>query len=203
MTKRMPKKKAGFKRSMDQRYEDFVEAFLSNGGDLTKSALAAGYSKGGAHKAGYRLSRNVQVLSMLDKRRTVVFDNLQITTERILKERARLAFFDVRKLFDKDGRPIAVHLLDDDTAAVVAGIDVEDLFDGSGKMKERIGTVRKYKLADKNASLTSLEKQRGMYAADNAQQTPDLPEGTHDLIESARAIAFTLARAAKLLDKQK
>lgn len=191
MTKKMPKKKAGFKRSMDQRYEDFVEAFLSNGGDLTKSALAAGYSKGGAQKAGYRLSRNVQVLSMLDKRRTVVFDNLQITTERILKERARLAFFDPQKLYDANGHRIPIHLLDPDTAAAIQGVE-----------HDRFGGI-KIKLASKDASLTSLEKQRGMYAADNAQQTPDLPEGTHDLIESARAIAFTLARAAKLMDKQK
>lgn len=192
MTKPKSKKKGVLKRSLEQRYEDFVEAYLSNGGDHTKAALAAGYSKGGASKAGYRLSKNVQVLSMLDKRRTVIFDNLQITTERILQERARLAFFDPQKLYDKNGQRIPIHQLDADTAAAIAGVE-----------HDRFGRI-KIKLADKNASLTSLEKQRGMYAADNAQLAPAIREGdSDDLIEGARAIAFALARAVHAMGKQK
>lgn len=84
----------------------------------------------------------------------------QVSVERVLQERARLAFFDARKLFDEDGKPIPIHKLDDDTAAVIQGLDVEDLLEKG----EAIGVVRKYKLATKADSLTALEKHLGMYS---------------------------------------
>lgn len=155
------------KRSIEQRREDFVEAYLSNGGNSTAAAIAAGYSESGANKQGSRMSRDVHILSMLDKRRDAVFDNLKITTERILLERARLAFFDPRKLLDAKGNPIPLQELDDDTAAAIAGLEVMQV---GGD--DSAATVKKYRLADKNASLTSLEKQRGMYREDNEQSRP-------------------------------
>lgn len=160
---------ASSERSTQQRREDFVEAYLSNGGNATEAAIAAGYSRTGAVKQGSRMSRNVHVVALLDKRRAAVFDNLKITTERILLERARLAFFDPRKLLDKDGVPIPMHLLDDDTAAAVAGMDVMQI---GGEDGAAVAVVKKYKLADKNASLTAVEKIRGMYKEDNEQSRP-------------------------------
>ena len=167
-----PKKrvKAGTsRRAAEQRRLAFIEAYLSNGGNATEAALTAGFSPHTAARQGGRMVKDVRVLSVLDKRRDEVFDNLKITTERILLERARMAFFDPRKLLDKDGLPIPLHLLDDDTAAVIAGIDVMQLDDQSGAIK---AVVKKYRLADKNASLASLEKQRGMYKKDNEQSRP-------------------------------
>ena len=203
MTKKAaPKKKrpigGGSRLSKLEKTKLFLEAFLSNNRNLRKSAEAMGCSGAGADKAGQRMSKTVLFLSMLDERQKVVFSDLEITTERILKERARMAFFDPRKLFDKTGRPIPIHELDDDTAAAIAGLDVLEEFETTGKVKTLIGYTKKYKLADKNASLTSLERQRGMYKADNEQKPPE-PTDSGDLIVAARAIAFTLARAAKLV----
>lgn len=174
MAENKPKKqtkkrvKAGTSKvSAEQRRLAFVEAYLSNGGNATQAAIDAGYSPHSAERQGIRMTRDVRVAALLDKRRTEVFDNLKITTERILLERARLAFFDPRKLLDKDGNPIPLHLLDDDTAAVIAGMDVVET---GGK--DGVSVFKKYRLADKNASLTSLEKQRGMYREDNEQSRP-------------------------------
>lgn len=170
MTKPKAPKKKG--RSAKQRQQDFIEAYLSNGGNATEAAIAAGYSRSSARRQGHRMTTNVHILSELDKRREVVFDNLKITTERILKERARLAFYDPRKFLDKDGEPIPLHLLDDDTAAVICGIKISQT--GGGDVP--VTTIKEYKVADKNASLTSLEKQRGMYKADNEQKKDPITE---------------------------
>jgi phage terminase small subunit len=173
MTKaKKPVKKAqagGSRLSKLDKTKLFLEAFLSNNGNLRKSALAMGCSDSAADKAGQRMSKTALFMSMLEERRAAVYDDLEITTERILKERARLAFFDPRKLFDKDGKPIPIHELDDDTAAALAGLDVMEEYAGSGDERVFIGYTKKYKLADKNASLTSLEKQKGMYEKDNEQ----------------------------------
>lgn len=154
----------------------FLEAFLSNNGNLRKSALAMGCSDSAADKAGQRMSKTVLFLSMLKERQEAVYDNLEITTERILKERARLAFFDARKLFDANGQPIPIQDLDDDTAAALAGLEVVEEFEGQGKERKFIGYTKKYRLADKGASLTSLEKQKGMFEKDNAQKVDPLAD---------------------------
>lgn len=191
--------KAGVSQaSAAERRNLFAEAYLSNGGNALNAALAAGFSEKSAQSQGSRLLRNAKVRAILDSKLAETFSELKITRERILQERARLAFFDPRKLFDKDGQPIPIQDLDDDTAAALCGLDISQ--QSTGGEDPITTTTKKYKLADKNASLTSLERQFGM----NVPKEPDDDESkrvSRDLIESARAIAFTLARASKLLGK--
>ena len=166
-----PRVKAGTsKASADDRRSTFAEVYLSNGGNATDAAIQAGYSRKTADQQGSRLLKDVKVLSILDKRRIEVCAKLEISTERILQERARLSFFDVRKLFDKDGHPVPIHELDDDSAAAIAGLEVVQQFEGSGDDRKFIGYLKKYKLSDKGASLTALEKHLGMYEKDNSQK---------------------------------
>lgn len=165
-------KAGGAKLSVADRHRLFVEAYLATNGNSTEAAIAAGYSEKSARFKGSKLLADSNIQQQLAQRRDAAFDNLKITTERILLERARLAFFDPRKLFDTDGKPIPIHELDDDTAAALAGLDVMEEYAGSGEERVFIGYTKKYKLADKNASLTSLEKQRGMYEKDNEQSRP-------------------------------
>lgn len=169
--------KAGTSReAAEQKRLAFVEAYLANNGNASQAAIAAGYSAKTCGVTGAKMLKDPRVKLILEQRTAAVFDNLKITTERILLERARLAFFDPRKLFDKDGKPIQIHELDDDTAAALAGLDVMEEYAGSGEERVFIGYTKKYKLADKNASLTSLEKQRGMYKADNEQKKDPITE---------------------------
>src|SRR5213079_2027770 len=97
-----------------------------------------------------RLMQNPAVKAELEKRMGKVLSKLEITAERVLLERARLAFLDPRKLVDAKGKALGLHQLDDDTAAAVAGFEVER------------GRVAKIKLLDKGASLTALEKHLGL-----------------------------------------
>lgn len=147
----------------------------------TQAAIRAGYAAAGAHVTASRLLREPKIAKFLAEKQAATLEKFEISTERILRERARLAFFDPRKLFDKDGRPKGIHELDDETAAVIQGFDCEeiwgpggkrqeqpDLFDGADAEGDRpvrlpIGMIRKVKLADKAASLTALEKIHGMY----------------------------------------
>lgn len=167
--------KAGTSRaSAEDRRAKFVEAYLSNGGNATDAAIQAGYSPKTAHVQGSNLLKDIKVSAMLESRRAQVCSKLEISTERILQERARLSFFDVRKLFDSNGSPIPVHELDDDSAAAIAGLEVVEQFDGNGEDRKFVGYLKKYKLADKGASLTALEKHLGMYEKDNSQKNTPL-----------------------------
>jgi phage terminase small subunit len=86
-----------------------------------------------------------------------------VTVERVVTEYAKLGFFDPRKLFNEDGKPLDISELDDDTAAALAGLDVQEVYEGTGDNREFVGYVKKYKLADKKSALDSMAKYLGMF----------------------------------------
>lgn len=87
----------------------------------------------------------------------------EVTVDRVLQEFAKLAFLDIRKAFDENGNLKPVIELDDDTAAAIAALDVETLFDGKGSEREAIGRLSKIKLIDKKGALDSLARHLGMF----------------------------------------
>ena len=162
MSKAKKRTKAGTsKRSAEQRKLDFVEAYLSNGGNATEAALAAGYSKSGAGKQGYRMSKDPYILSILDKRQAEVFDNLKITSERTLLERARLAYYDIGELAKAGIKgPADIASLPDEVRQAVTGWK----WDSKGNFT--------LLFADKAPHLTAIDKYIGLYKADNEQSRP-------------------------------
>lgn len=138
-----------------------------------RAAIAAGYTERSADSTASRLLKNDKVRAEIDKANAEVLAKVQhdtgITLERTLREIARIAFFDPRRMFDKDGRPLAITELDDDTAAVVSGLDVLEEYEGQGEDRRLVGHVKKWKLADKKGTLDMLMKHLGEYRKDNEQ----------------------------------
>ena len=128
--------------------------------NATQAAIRAGYSLKTAASQGERLLRNVEVRQAIDAGLSSRATKTGVTAERVLRERARLAFFDPRKLLDKNGVPIPLEKLDDDTAAAIAGIDVMQL--GADVETGAAAVVKKYRLVSKDPSLAALEKYLGL-----------------------------------------
>ncbi len=142
----------------------------------TQSAITAGYSPKSAHVTASQLLRNPNVKAQIANLRETALVQVQretgITLERTLREIARIAFFDARRLFKADGTPIPIHELDDETASAIAGLDVSNerakSYDSEGGSPESI-QVRKYKLIDRKGPLDMLMKHLGGYKEDNGQ----------------------------------
>lgn len=100
-------------------------------------------------------------------------EKMELTSERTLREIARLAYFDPRKLLDSQGRPKPLHELDDDTAAAIAGLEVQQIELGSGE-NALPAVVKKYKLADKKGALDMAMRHLGEYEKHNKQLTDPL-----------------------------
>lgn len=116
-----------------------------------------------AKAAGSRLLTNVNVVAYVQKRMDERAQRTEITQDRVLQELAKLGFFDIRKLFGDDGKPLDISMIDDDTAACIAGMDVLDAYEGAGEDKEFVGYVKKYKLSDKLKALELLGRHLGMF----------------------------------------
>lgn len=138
------------------RIELFCRAYIV---DLNgkKAAIAAGYSKKTAEVQASQLLRKLKVKARVAELQKEQTDKLDITAARVLKELAKMAFLDPRKFFHANGSLKSVNELDDNTAASLAGIEHEKLFEhfGKGQAKET-GTTTKIKIADKGINLERL-----------------------------------------------
>lgn len=184
------------KRSADEKKKLFAAAYLSNNGNLTQAALAAGYSAGGAPKAGYRLSKDPFVLSLIGQGQKEILEKYRLTADDVYRSIAQELHFHPAKLYHPDGSLKRITELDDDTAMALTGIEVQE----TGGKDDPVIT-HKLKWNTKNQAREQLIKLLNMYS----EKPPDPDEGkqvARDLVESARAIAFTLARAAKLVSKK-
>lgn len=136
----------------------FVDEYLRDL-NATQAAIRAGYSAKTAEQLGYQLLQHPSVSAEIECRQKKLAEKLEVTVERVLTEYARIAFQDPRKLLNEDGTPKALSELDDDTAAVIAGLDVSHIRAGESD----VGTILKYKLADKKGALDSLARHLGMF----------------------------------------
>jgi phage terminase small subunit len=147
---------------MTPKQERFAEEYLIDL-NASQAAIRAGY-RGDPNTIGPRLLANVGVRSHIEALKAKRSERTQITQDRVLQEIARVAFFDVRKLYDDGGGMKAPNELDDDAAAALVGLDVTEEFGPPGDEggREVVGRVKKAKIADKVAALTLAARHLGM-----------------------------------------
>jgi phage terminase small subunit len=113
--------------------------------------------------AACKLSNSAKVMLRIKELQEKLCNRNMVTVERVLQEYAKLGFFDPRKLFKDNGTPKDITELDDDTAAALAGLDVQEVYEGTGDDRKFVGYTKKYKLADKKGALDSMGKFLGMF----------------------------------------
>lgn len=116
-----------------------------------------------ASAASSRMLRNVNIQSYIKEKKEQLKSKMEISQERVLKEMARIAFGDIRKLYNESGGLKNIQDLDDDTAAIITSIESIEEFDGYGQDREQIGYAKKVKTADKTKALDMLGKYFGMF----------------------------------------
>jgi len=179
------------KKKMTPKQEMFVKEYLIDL-NATKAARRAGYSKKTAEVIGHENLRKPQIQKEIQKAMDKRSRRLEISADRVLQERARIAFFDIRKLYNEDGSLKQIQDIDDDTAAAIHSI----LNGGRLETNEEGETVlhifiKKVNTLSKDKSLEALEKHLGLYEKDHEQQgNADLKtkqEFMESLLESIRA----------------
>ena len=120
---------------LNARQSLFVAEYLKDK-NATQAAIRAGYSQKTAGQIGHELLKKPEIANFVqvseDQMLAKVHQETGISLERTLREIGRIAYFDPRKMFAPDGRPLAITELDDDTAAVINGLDVLEEYAGSG-----------------------------------------------------------------------
>ena len=83
-----------------------------------------------------------------------------MTAERVLRELARIAFFDIGEMLRPDGSMIPLDKMDEDARRAIAGIEIVEL--GEDRDGNSLGQLRKIKIADKLVALDRLARHLGL-----------------------------------------
>lgn len=146
------------KNGLTDNQQTFVDEYLidKNGTRAYLAAYPAVKKKEAAEVNASKLLRNTKVKQVVEEGLAAQQKRLEIEADEVLREVARIAFFDIRKLFNDNGAIKAISELDDDAAAAVRSIDVIQPKDAE------TGVVRKIILWDKMSALDKLCKHFGL-----------------------------------------
>lgn len=128
----------------------------------TKAAIRAGYSPKRASEMAYQLLQIPTVRQALDRAMEERLRKIGVRADRVLSEIARVAFSDLRKLYNEDGSLMLPHEWPEEAAGAVAGVEVTEEFEGTRKDREHVGTTKKVRVFDKVRALELLSKHLGI-----------------------------------------
>ena len=138
--------------SLTDREKRFVAEYCI---DLNAAAAArrAGYSESYAGSA--RLIQRPDIVAAIRAHDAPALERASVTAERVIREAARVAFADPRRFARPDGTLHALHELDEETAAAIASLTIDERPDGRRFLRLR--------LHDKMAALVLLGRHLGLF----------------------------------------
>lgn len=139
----------------------FIDEYLVDL-NATKAATRAGYSARTARQQGARLLSHVVIHAEMRRRLEAMKSASQLSIAGVLEQLRRLAFSDIRKLYDGDGNILPVHDWPEDIAARIAGVETEELWAGKGAHRTSIGVVKKVRFWNPNDALAKIAQYLGM-----------------------------------------
>jgi len=172
---------------LSAKQKKFCEEYLI---DLnsTQAAIRAGYSENTARSIGSENLTKPDIQAYLNSIRSELQNETKITTERVLAEYAKIAFFDIREVYDVDGGLTNIKQLDDNSAGALSSVkSMEEWGEDDEGNKIIIGTTKEVKVFDKIRALDALGKHLGLFEKDNQQKLPiqiDASKLSNDVIQS-------------------
>lgn len=174
-------------KKLNPKQLKFCNEYLK-GVSATQAAINAGYSKKTARQTGAEILTKPYIKAYIEERQAKHVEKSEITIERIQQEYARIAFFDVRRIYNPDGTLIPIKDLDDDTAAAISSIEsLQELYRG-----KTTATTKKVKGFDKIRALDGLGKIFGVFKADNEQSAPvvNVLDVSHLSVEQLKELKY-------------
>jgi phage terminase small subunit len=159
-------------RPLTPKQQRFVQEYLL---DLNATAAArrAGYSARTADRIGPKLVGKSCVAAAIAAGQAERAARVGAKADDVLRELMLVAYQRGHQVYRPDGSLKAPHEWDDATAATVAGVEVLEEFDGSGKNRQLVGYTRKLKRWDKVRALELLGRHLRLFTEKHEHSGPD------------------------------
>ena len=183
-------------KPLTPKQQAFIREYLV---DLNASAAyrRAGYTSGNANVTGPRLLANVRIQAELARHMAARSEKVELTAEQVLREIKTAAFLDPLQLFAEDGTLLPLSRMPEAARRAIAGLEVEELYDGRGEDRRMIGYLKKIKLVSKEGTLTLAGRHLGMFVDKRELSGPNggpIPMVAYDLSRLSDADLMTLAQ---------
>ena len=116
-----------------------------------------------ANVNGSKLLRNTKVQEYISEKMKDREQRTKITQDMVIKELAKIAFLDIRKLYTENGQLKNVADIDSDTAGAISSLETLEEYERYGDDREKVGDTQKVRLLDKTKALELLGKHLGMF----------------------------------------
>lgn len=145
----------------NERHEMFcVEYVVDLNG--TRSAIAAGYTPGkdnaNATSQASRLLTNSKVIARLEELKAERCDRLKVDADYVLHRLTEIDKMDAIDILNDDGSIKPIKDWPKIWRQFISGMDVSEMFTGSGEEKELTGLLKKIKWPDKTKNLELIGK---------------------------------------------
>ena len=107
--------------------------------------------------------RNVKVQEYISKKQQEIEKRTEVTQDMVIKELAKIAFLDIRKLYTENGQLKNIADMDSETAGAISSLETLEEYEGYGDDREKIGDTQKVKLLDKTKALELLGRHLGIF----------------------------------------
>jgi phage terminase small subunit len=185
----------GGEKGVRQRQRKFVLEYCRNGFRATPAALKAGYSPASAGSRGWALLRDPEIQASINRIIGPQLSRGEMQARETIARISRVARSEVRQVFDGNGNVLNPNDMDDDAAACVAGIEVEEKGNGT--------VIRKVKIRDPMPALNALARYHRLIDGPREDEAIDAQSrelGAQERIEASRRLAFALVNAGEEIE---
>ena len=110
-----------------------------------------------------RLLTNANIQNYILEKQKEIEKRTEVTQDMVIKELARIAFLDIRKLYNDSGGLKNIQDIDEEAVKAISSLETLEEYEGYGEDREQIGDTKKVKLLDKVKALELLGKHLGMF----------------------------------------
>jgi phage terminase small subunit len=149
----------------------------------TRAAIRAAYSEKTANEQACRLLTNVHIKARINELIKKQVDEIQVDIRFVLRQILNSATIDINDAYDENGNLKPISEMPESLRRAIIQVETEELFEGTGRDKEHIGTAKKIKIQDRLKALELLGKHLKMFT--DVHEIPGL-EGLAEKIAAAR-----------------
>ena len=110
-----------------------------------------------------RLLTKANIQEYISEKQKEIEKRTEVTQDMVIKELAKIAFLDIRKLYTENGQLKNIADIDDETAGAISSLETLEEYDGYGDDREKIGDIQKVKLLDKTKALELIGRHLGIF----------------------------------------
>lgn len=154
--------------SAQEKEELFCREFIVDlNGTAAYKRVKPKVSEKAAATESSRMLRKAKIKRRIQELLNERSERVEITADKVLRELYSIAMSDIGEAFNEDGSLKDIHDIPVHLRKAMSAVKVDELFDGFGKDKKKIGYTKEIKFWDKNKSLENLAKHLKLFTSDN------------------------------------